>query len=452
MEKDLLTAEKVARLAEAAGGRAYYVGGFVRDGLLGIENKDVDVEVHGVAAGRLFELLKEIGEPLSYGSEFGIYSLKGSRVDVALPRSERATGRGHRDFEVFTDPFLGTEKAARRRDFTVNAMMWDILSGDLIDHFGGLDDLAAGVLRHVDDDSFSEDPLRVLRAAQFAARFGFSIAPETVSLCRSMDVSALSRERVEEELRKALLKADKPSVFFESLAEMEQLDCWFPEILALRGVEQDPRFHPEGDVWVHTMQVLDRAAELREKTSAPYAFMLLALLHDVGKPAVTQIIDGRIHAYGHESAGLEAAEAFLGRITGDRSVKSYVINMIPLHMKPNMEAFSRASVKSTNRMFDAAAAPEDLIYFAIADRPVMSGDVPFTGDTGFLFERLKIYEDTMARPFVSGKDLLELGFEPGEYFSEALAYAHKLRLAGIEKESALKQTAAYARKLIKKNG
>ena len=103
-------------------------------------------------------------------------------------------------------------------------------------------------------------------------------------------------------------------------------------------------------------------------------------------------------------------------------------------------------------MFDAAAAPEDLIYFAIADRPVMSGDVPFTGDTGFLFERLKIYEDTMARPFVSGKDLLELGFEPGEYFSEALAYAHKLRLAGIEKESALKQTAAYARKLIKKNG
>ena len=452
MEKDLLTAEKVARLAEAAGGRAYYVGGFVRDGLLGIENKDVDVEVHGVAAGRLFELLKEIGEPLSYGSEFGIYSLKGSRVDVALPRSERATGRGHRDFEVFTDPFLGTEKAAKRRDFTVNAMMRDILSGELIDHFGGLDDLAAGVLRHVDDDSFSEDPLRVLRAAQFAARFGFSIAPETVSLCRSMDVSALSRERVEEELRKALLKADKPSVFFESLAEMEQLDCWFPEILALRGVEQDPRFHPEGDVWVHTMQVLDRAAELREKTSAPYAFMLLALLHDVGKPAVTQIIDGRIHAYGHESAGLEAAEAFLGRITGDRSVKSYVINMIPLHMKPNMEAFSRASVKSTNRMFDAAAAPEDLIYFAIADRPVMSGDVPFTGDTGFLFERLKIYEDTMARPFVSGKDLLELGFEPGEYFSEALAYAHKLRLAGIEKESALKQTAAYARKLIKKNG
>ena len=452
MEKDLLTAEKIARLAEAAGGRAYYVGGFVRDGLLGIENKDVDVEVHGVAAGRLFELLKEIGEPLSYGSEFGIYSLKGSRIDVALPRSERATGRGHRDFEVFTDPFLGTEKAAKRRDFTVNAMMRDILSGELIDHFGGLDDLAAGVLRHVDDDSFSEDPLRVLRAAQFAARFGFSIAPETVSLCRSMDVSALSRERVEEELRKALLKADKPSVFFESLAEMEQLDCWFPEILALRGVEQDPRFHPEGDVWVHTMQVLDRAAELREKTSAPYAFMLLALLHDVGKPAVTQIIDGRIHAYGHESAGLEAAEAFLGRITGDRSVKSYVINMIPLHMKPNMEAFSRASVKSTNRMFDAAAAPEDLIYFAIADRPVMSGDVPFTGDTGFLFERLKIYEDTMARPFVSGKDLLELGFEPGEYFSEALAYAHKLRLAGIEKESALKQTAAYARKLIKKNG
>ena len=136
-------------------------------------------------------------------------------------------------------------------------------------------------------------------------------------------------------------------------------------------------------------------------------------------------------------------ENFLRRITGDHSVISYVLNMVPLHMKPNVAAFNHASVKSTNHMFDAAQAPEDLIYMAMADKPVMSGTVPFSGDTDFLFERLNIYRETMSKPYVTGKDLIEAGLEPGERFSVLLDYAHKLRLAGIEKSTALKQVLSY---------
>lgn len=428
------------------GGRTFYVGGFVRDKILGIENKDMDIEVHGIQPAVLREILSEVGEPISYGSSFGVYSLKGYDIDIAMPRKEHATGKGHRDFEVFVDPFIGTAEAARRRDFTMNAVMEDVLTGELVDPFGGKQDLENGIIRHIDPETFVEDPLRVLRGAQFASRFGFNIADDTSDLFRSMDLSALSRERVEDELKKALLKGKKPSVFFEVLRSADGLDVWFPEVKALIGIEQDPKFHPEGDVWTHTMEVLDRAARYRYKTKNPYAFMLLALTHDFGKAVTTEVVNGRIHAYDHETEGLPAIETFLRRITNESEVISYVLNMVPLHMKPNVVAASKSAVKVTNRMFDRAAAPEDLIYFAMSDKPVMSGDNPFTGDPEFLFERYELYEEMMSRPYVTGNDLTEKGLEPGEYFSDVLAYAHKLRLAGTEKESALKQTLAYARK------
>ena len=437
---------KIAYLVDKAGGRTFYVGGFVRDRILGIDNKDVDIEVHGVAPETLLGILKQAGEPLSYGNSFGIYSLKGSGIDIAMPRREKATGKGHRDFAVDVDPFIGIEAAAKRRDFTINAIMQDVLTAQISDPFDGIKDLKNGIIRHINAESFTEDPLRVLRAAQFASRFGFCVADETVALCRRIDISLLSRERVEEELKKALLKAPKPSIFFETLCSMDQLDVWFPEIKKLRGVEQDPHYHPEGDVWVHTMEVLDRAAAHREKVSDPYPFMLLALTHDLGKITTTETVEGRIHAYGHETLGIPVVSAFLDRIVSEKKVKDYVLNMVPLHMKPNMVAYSRSAVKSTNRMFDSASAPEDLVYFAMSDKPVFSGDDPFTGDSEFLFERLRIYKETMARPYVMGRDLIEAGLQPGQQFSALLEYAHKLRLAGIDKETALKQVLSQAGK------
>ena len=441
--------KRIAELVSEAGGRTFYVGGFVRDRLMGRPNKDIDIEIHGISPAQLHEILGMVGEPLAFGQSFGVFSLRGIDIDIAMPRREKATGRGHRDFEIEVDPFIGTCKAARRRDFTINALMQDVLTGEVVDHFGGMDDLRAGIIRHIDPETFIEDPLPVLRGAQFAARFGFRIAPETVELCKGIDLSALSRERIEEELKKALLKSDKPSVFFEEMRRMEQLDVWFPELGQTIGLEQDPVFHPEGDVWVHTMEVIDRAAAVRDKTSDPFSFMLLALTHDLGKIVTTETINGRIHSYEHETKGLPLVEAFVSRITGERKIIDYVLNMVPLHMRPNVAAYSKPRIKSTNRMFDAAAAPEDLIYFAMADKPVISGTDPFSGDSGFLFERLRIYEDMMAKPHVMGRDLIEAGLEPGEYFSELLAYAHKLRLAGVDKENAMKQVLAYNRKARK---
>ena len=187
MNKDMLMAQRLAGEVAAAGGRAYYVGGFVRDRLMGKECKDVDVEVHGLTPVQLETILDSLGERTVMGASFGVYGLRHYDLDIAMPRSETCTGRGHKDFTIFVDPFLGTEKAAMRRDFTINALMEDVLTSEVIDHFGGQEDLRQGIIRHVNDRSFGEDPLRVLRAAQFAARFGFQVAPETVTICRSMD-------------------------------------------------------------------------------------------------------------------------------------------------------------------------------------------------------------------------------------------------------------------------
>ena len=446
---DLQTAELIARIVGEKGGRAYYVGGFVRDRLLGHENKDIDIEVHGIQPRELEEILDSIGERMTIGQSFGVYALKGCGLDIAMPRREKQRGVGHRDFDITVDPFLGAEKAAKRRDFTVNAMMQDVLSGEVLDFFGGMDDLSARILRHVSDESFSEDALRVLRGAQFAARFGFTVAPETVELCRGMTLDALARERVEAELKKALLKASKPSIFFRLLREMNRLDEWFAEVSALIGVGQNPRFHAEGDVWEHTMLVLDAAAKYRDKAENPYAFMLAALSHDFGKPLTTQETDGVLHAYGHESEGVCAAKRFFARLGCANKTADYALPLIENHMRPNILAHAKAGIKSTNRMFDNVPDPAALIYLALSDREGQICEAPGESSEAFLFERLEIYREYMSRPFVTGKDLVQAGLAPGENFSDILAYAHKLRLSGVDKQSALKQTLAYAKSLGK---
>ena len=438
-----LIAEKV----RTAGGNVYYVGGCVRDKLLGIENKDIDIEIHGVPVSTVWEILDSIGERMEFGKRFGIYGLKGCTVDIALPRTEKHTGNGHRDFEVVTDPFMGTLEAARRRDFTINALMEDVLTGGITDHFNGLKDLKAGVIRHIDDRTFVEDPLRVLRAAQFAARFRFKVAGETVGLCRTIDLSSLSRERIMLEMEKALLKADKPSVFFEELRRMKQLNVWFPEVKKLIGVPQNMEFHKEGDAWTHTMMVLDEAAKRRDIVKYPLGFMLSALCHDFGKAVSTTVSDGTVHSYGHETEGLPLVQAFTRRLTSETKLKRYVLNMTELHMEPNMMAHARSKLKKTNKLFDSAVEPFDLIQLSICDG---LGKLPRCNDSEeFLMQRYNRFQEIMSRPYVTGKDLIDSGLEPGKDFTEILAYAHKLRMAGCDKDNALKQSIAYARSVLK---
>ena len=442
-DKNFVMAEKIAAQVAAKGGRTFYVGGIVRDRLMGRDNKDVDIEIHGVEPGVLYSILESLGKPISMGVSFGVYGLRGFDIDIAMPRKETATGRGHKDFDVFVDPYLGTEKAAVRRDFTINAMMQDVLTGEIVDHFGGREDLKNGVIRHVNDNTFVEDPLRVLRAAQFAARFGFAVAPETVELSRKMDLTALARERVMGELEKAFLKAERPSVFFETLDRMEQMGEWFPEVKALQDVPQDPVRHPEGTVWNHSMMVLDAAAELRSQAEYPLGFMMSALVHDFGKILVTEEIDGKIHAYCHEVKGLSLVQKFLDRLCIEVKLQKYVLNMTENHMKPNGYQRDHADTKKFCKMFDGSVCPEDLLLLAKADHMGRVNPSPYDEDEAELRRKLEIYKERMARPFVQGRDLVECGLKPGPEFHDALEYAHKLRLAGVPKDQALRQTLGF---------
>ena len=450
-DKNLQMARLIAEKVSNAGGRAYYVGGFVRDSLLGIESKDIDLEIHGITPECLDEVLKTLGNTLTFGNSFGIISLQHYNIDISLPRKDENDSRGGKEFFSFVDPFVGTENAARRRDLTINSMMQDILTEEIIDHFGGLQDLENGIIRHVDDITFAEDPLRVLRTAQFAARFQFDVDKETIQLSRNLSLADIPRERIWGELEKALMKSEKPSIFFSVLREMSQLDIWFPEIKSLIGIEQEPQFHPEGDVWNHTMLVLDYAAKLRNQATHPLEFMMSALCHDLGKITTTQKIDGRIRALCHETEGLPLAKNFLDRLTNESKLQKYVLNMMELHMRPNQMAAQKSKSKSMCKLFDSSVSPDDLLLLSKADHCSRPNASHYEETEKYLKDNLNIYRERIEMPCVTGADLINAGFEPGKAFKDALDYARKLQLAGIQKDNALCQTLAFLRKLEKQN-
>src|SRR6266852_2291935 len=334
--------EKVMSLATAvrgAGGRALLVGGCVRDLLMESEPTDWDLEVYGVEPLKLRALLDEFGPVNIVGEAFTVYKL-GSDLDISLPRRERKSGRGHRAFAIEGDPSMSIEDATRRRDFTINAILQDPLTEEIIDPFNGQADIKARVLRVVSNETFAEDSLRVLRAAQLAARFEFKIAAETIELCRAIDLTDLPSERVWAEMEKLLLRAQRPSIGLEWLQTLGAIDQLFPEIKALIDVPQDPEWHPEGDVFVHTKLVIDRARELIE--ALPYAkqvtVMLAALSHDFGKPASTEFVDGRLRSRGHEEAGVEPTLSFLDKLNihtlDGYDVREQVLALVRDHLKP----------------------------------------------------------------------------------------------------------------------
>ena len=434
----------IARDVSKAGGRTYYVGGCVRDMLLGAESKDIDIEVHGIAPQSLHDILGRYGHIKTQGASFGVLNIKGYHLDIAQPRKEHANGRGHKDFEVYVDPYIGTKEAAKRRDFTVNAMMQDVLTKKVIDHYGGMNDMKHRIIRHVDDTTFAEDPLRVLRAAQFAARFQFSVAEETKGLCANMDIRELPRERIGEEMTKALLKSDKPSIFLRVLNETGHLHEWFPEIQALVGVRQDPVHHPEGDAFEHTMNVLDMAAERKthlRDAAHQLSFMLAALCHDIGKPIATKEADGKIHAIGHQMMGIEPARDLLRRIYNNKSIERYVLNMVQKHMDPLHLYNNGSHVKKYMHMFDSSVCPEDLIELSYCDfmgKGDLSDIEGAEAKRQRELEMLTIYRERMSMEYVTGYDLIEMGYKPGRRMKDIKDFAHKLQLAGITKDEAFR--------------
>lgn len=396
------------------------------------------------------QILETFGEVQKIGSFFGVFNIKGYNIDIAMPRKEKSSGRGHKDFEIFVDPFIGYKEAALRRDFTMNSMMKDILTDEIIDSFDGIGDLNNKIIKHINDKSFCEDPLRVFRAAQFAARFDFEIDYKTKVLSSNMDVSSLASERVFEELKKALLKSDKPSIFFKSLKDMNQLSFWFKEVENLIGIKQSEIHHPEGDVFTHTMMVLDEAAKLKNNAKNKLAFMLAALCHDFGKITTTQVKKGNLTAYGHEIESVALAKEFLDRITNKISLKKETLNLIKLHMKPN-QMYNSAKKKSMMKLWDEAICPNDLILLSKADSLGRAIKRDYTQVENILNSSLNEYNELMQQPEVVGKDLIKLGLKPGVVFSEYIKLGHKLHLSGLTKDEILKHIEADINKKYKEN-
>lgn len=457
VEKDLKMAKEIATLVNKEGGRVFFVGGYVRDKLLNKENKDIDIEVHGISFYRLKDILMGLGtlDERKVGDHFGVLALNGFDIDIAMPRSERPAnekGNGHKDFIIEVDPFLGFEKAARRRDFTINALMQDVLTGEVLDFFGGQEDLRNKIIRHIDDKTFIEDPLRVFRAAQFAARFDFTIAENTIQVISQMEVTNLSHERIAGELNKALLKAEKPSVFFRELRKMDKLSPWFIEVENLIDVPQEPLHHPEGDVFEHTMMVLDEATAYKDKAERPDFFMVAALCHDFGKPMTTKFdeIKQKITSYDHDKMGVLPVEQFIKRIYNDNHMECYVAEMTKLHMMPIRQVDNQSSQKSFMHLFDKSRHPEELILLVKADNDGRAIKRDFTSYENKLYDYLDIYKELMKKPQVTGNDLICLGLKPGPTFKEILEFSHKVHLAGVDKENALRQIQGlYGRKIEK---
>jgi tRNA nucleotidyltransferase (CCA-adding enzyme) len=439
--------EQLLMLAKAVrreGGRALLVGGCVRDELMGQQPKDWDVEIYGIEPQRLRELLNAFGPVNVVGEAFTVYKL-GAHLDISLPRRERKTGRGHRAFFIEGDPEMSIADATGRRDFTINAILKDPLTEEIIDPHNGRADLQQRILRAVSPDTFSEDSLRVLRAAQFAARFEFEVAPETVSLCRAIDLTDLPSERVWGEMDKLLLRAEHPSIGLQWLRDLAAIDQLFPEIKALIDVPQDPEWHPEGDVFVHTRLVIDRARELIGNLPYPkqVTVMLAALAHDFGKPATTEFIDGRLRSRGHEEAGVEPTLSFLDRLNihtlDGYDVRAQVLALVRDHLKPG-EYFKKSAEVGDGAFRRLARKCElDLLYrVAKADSLGRNADwVPReqwydSAAQEWFIERARELEveSKAPSPLLLGRHLLEMGLEPGPRIGEITREVYEMQLDG----------------------
>jgi tRNA nucleotidyltransferase (CCA-adding enzyme) len=445
----------IAQTVKAAGGRAMLVGGCVRDELMGIDPKDWDVEVYGIEPEKLREILDHFGEVLVVGEAFAVYKL-GNDLDISIPRRERKTGKGHRGFTIEGDPHMSFVEACSRRDFTINAIVHDPLTGEIIDPYDGREDIGRNVIRHVSDETFAEDSLRVLRAAQFAARFEFDIAPETVRICKTIDVTDLPRERIWGEFEKLLLRAQKPSIGLKWLYDLGVVDQIFPELRSLVDVPQEPEWHPEGNVDIHTMMVADEARKLID--GLPYekqvTVMLAAIAHDFGKPPTTKFFDGRWRSHNHDEAGVDPTLSFLDRL-GIYTINSYdvrnqVVQLVKYHLKPG-EFYK---VESKNPVGDgafrrlASKVEPDLLYrVAKADSLGRNPDwLPPERRFGseaqeWFIQKVRelAIEQKPPEPILLGRHLIEMGLEPSPRFKKILDAVYEMQLDGkvCDTESAM---------------
>lgn len=422
--------ERIVRDISRANAKSYLVGGAVIDILQARELKDWDVEVYRLSYQQLEELLSKHGRPNLVGKSFGIIKIKvdGIEYDFSIPRKENKAGVGHKDFQIQLVPEMTPKEAAQRRDLTINSMFFDLQNYQLHDPYNGTADLERGILRHT-SEQFSEDPLRVLRIMQLLPRKGKTVAPETLLLCQRMadEYPTIASERVFEEWNKLLLKADKPSIGLHFLVECGWIK-WYPELDILRDIPQNPKHHPEGNVWAHSFMVVDNAAALVKNLPDEWqkAFMYGALLHDVGKAKATS---DDLTAYGHEELGVPIAADFMERLTQERKLIAKVQNIVKYHMRPGNLIRGNARDSAWRRLHNAV--PLNIAgYISQADYSATAGRTQQDIDPASE-KATKLYEQFGAepiRPILHGRDFIALGYEKGHRLGELLRQAYELQI------------------------
>lgn len=468
-ERAFRVAIDICIAAQEAGGRALLVGGCVRDTFMGKISKDFDIEVYGIHAEQLEKIVKKCGKTKEVGKAFGILKIqieKGIDVDVSLPRIDSKIGVGHKGFTVKTDPFMSIKEAARRRDFTMNALAADPLTGEIFDYYGGIDDLQHRRLRATDKIRFQDDPLRAMRALQFISRFGLSVEQQTAWLIRKVTphLKELPSERLLEEWRKLLTRAEKPSLGLMAGMTLGVFHVIHPEFPPMERTPQEPQWHPEGDVWVHTLMAVDEAAKIAKRDGLDeqeaFALIVATLCHDIGKPATTEFSDGRIRSHGHEQAGNEPTRKFLEKLGIEGKLQDTVAKLVTYHLAPSL-LYIEETVKGVT-VTDGAirrlalrihpATIQELVLVAEADHlgrgPFIDQEAPeqlLIPDTypprDWLSRRARALgvEKSIPVDIIRGKDLIAFGYDPctresGVRFGEIIRNANELRDVGYTKE------------------
>jgi len=457
--------ESISKKLQEHKAKAIVVGGSVRDHFLKLPIKDYDIEVYGLETmEELEKILSEFGSVNLVGKSFGVLKFvhEKEEYDFSFPRVEEKVSAGHRGFEVQTNGEMDFKTAAKRRDFTINAMGYDIEEKSFLDPFNAQLDIELQTLRHIDDNSFVEDPLRVYRAVQFSARFEYALAEETKVLCRDMIskglLEELPYERVYGELKKLLLKAKKPSLGFELMRELGVLQ-YFPELQAIIDVPQDPTWHPEGDVWTHTMMCIDAMqtnilhssfSTLHSKDKLRLLFAILC--HDFGKASTTAFDEekGRLRAIGHEAAGVEPTKRFMYRLTSEHDFIESILPLVEYHLMPSQFYKNGAKSKAIRRLATKVNI-EELVLVAKADFLGRSSEEALSGvyEAGeWLLEKakgLKVQNKPLDN-LLQGRDLIALGMKPSPEFKLILDEVYELQMEGdlSTKEEAL----AYIAKRI----
>lgn len=419
----------IVQMLQQAGGQVYLVGGCVRDALLGRESQNFDLEVFGLTSSQIIHVLSPTYEIDRVGKSYGILKVRHFDIDIGVPRTEIKTGTLHTDFSVKEDPYLPIEEAIRRRDFTLNAIYYDLQNGKFIDPFDGQSDLAKGILRHT-SERFIEDPLRVLRGMQFCARFQLTAVPETVALCRTLSLEALSPERIYQEFLKLILKGQQISLGLRFLRATNWVK-FFPEIDRLIGLKQDPIRHPEGDVFEHICHVMDAFAQNRlgdEQDNLTVGFALLC--HDFGKAATTFRDAKGIHSYWHEIAGILPARTFMERLRVPKEIMVQALTLVQYHMEPR-------------RFFKKEATDADIRRLAYNVRRLdLLALVGYCDCFGRVENNEEIYNWFLGRArelgvlhappraIIQGRHLIEIGLTPSEQFSKILLQVYHAQLNG----------------------